>query len=242
MTTLSYDYEAELAKDPAIGLRNYFIEKFTSPEFEYGSNQFGICRYPLDSAGQRSIEELDHQTSAYACGAGRFDKSETIVLITSHKGDTPNSLYFRFNHDIVDIYSKDFGDLACDNIQSFVSRINQHMELTNQVISFNKFDKHADFNVLFSFKYDHDVKRISQVATGSFTMTVNQTKKSFTATNNALTTMASLRKMDMEFFERYYKHKIQEAMLDIGSDQLHALIDINQWSESLKSLVKMINY
>lgn len=242
MTNLSYDYEAELNKDPSIGLRNYFIEKFTSPEFEYGSNQFGICRYPLDSTGKRGIEELDHQTSAYACGAGRFDKSETIVIITSHKGDTPNSIYFRFNPDFDDIYSKDFGDFACDNIKSFVSRINQHMQFTNQVISFHKFDKHADFNVLFSFKYDHNVKRISQVATGSFKLDANHTKKSFTATNNALTTMASLRKMDMEFFERYYKHKIQEAMPELSSNQLHALIDIDQWSESLKSLVKMSCY
>lgn len=236
-------YAEERKKHPSFGLEDYFVEKFTNDQFEYGSNQFGVCRYPLDSNGQRIVAVREECPHTLGLDRASFHESETILLITAHKADTPNSLYFRFNHEIVDIYSNHFDDLACDNIKAFVSRINQHREITNQVFSFNKFDKNADFNVLFSFKYDHNVKRISQVATGSFKISDKQNNKvSFTATNNSLTTMASLRKLDMEFFNRYYKHKIQEAMPELSFDELHSLIDLSNWSENLKSLVKMAFY
>lgn len=235
-------YEEQRKKVPSFGLEDYFVEKFTNDQFEYGSNSFGVCRYPLDSNGKRIVAVRVECPHTFGLDRASFHVAENILLITSYKGDTPNSIYFTINHEISDIYSSQLDLVDSDNIKSFVSRINQHMELTNKVISFNKFDKNADFCLLLSFKYDHNIKRISQVAKAYFKITDNPNKISFTATDNALTTIASLRKLDMEFFNRYYKHKIKEAFPEIGFDQLHEMIDVDKWSDSLKSLVKMSFY
>jgi hypothetical protein len=235
----------ELKKIPSFGLVEYFSNNFADSSFEYGSDRWGICRYPLDSAGKRIVELLEYCPHTLGLNGGAADKSETVVIVTSYKGDTPNSIYFKINPEIVDVYSNHFSDLVCDNVNAFVNRLSQHMELINKVNTFDKFElfKCADFNVFFHFKYDHTVNRIFRVANIAFNPIAGHDKKVVcTFTNNTLTTMSSLRKMDMEFFNRYYKHKIQEAIPDQSFDDLHALIDLSNWNENLKSLVKMAYY
>lgn len=93
----------------------------------------------------------------------------------------------------------------------------------------------------FSFKYDHIDETVSKTALILFRKKGQEPLKCY-ITNNKLTTQASMRKMDMEFFNRYYKHKIQEAMPDASFDQIRELIDLSKWNENLKTLVKMAHY
>lgn len=237
-------YDDERQKYPAFGLADYFVKHFTNSQFEYGSNQLGVCRYPLDSEGKRLVYELDRQTSAHACGAGFADKSEPVAPITINKGDTPNSIYFIIYSAIDDIYSEHFGDLDCDNISAFISRFNQHLSLLHKVNPEGLFKKFvcSDFIVSFSFKYDHTSKKISRVASISFLNqnalpSLNSSK--YYITNNKLSFKENMKRIDAEFFKRYYKHKIQEAMPDQSVKELNELVDISKWSEHLKSLVEI---
>jgi len=236
--------EEEREISPAVGLKDYFVQKFTNLQFDYGLTTLGICRYPLDSKGNRIVETLEYCPHTFGLDGGSADKSETIVQITHYKCDTPNSVYFILNPEIIDVYSNHF-DLDCENISSFVNRIKQHMELINKVSPADDFKSVncAQFNVFFNFKYDHTVKKIFRIANIAFYPISGHDKRVvFTATHNTLQTMSSLRKMDIEFFNRYYKHKIQEAMPDLGFDKVYDLINLDNWSESLKSLVKMSYY
>lgn len=237
------DFDAEHIKLPSFGVALFFSKKFTNAAFEYGIDRWGVCRYPLDDNGQRIIENLPSCPHTLGMYGGVVDKSETVAMITAYKGDTPHSLYFKFSPEITDVYSEHFDDSASENIELFINRLNQHLELINQCNTsapFQNFNR-VDFSVTFSFKYDHIDETVSKTALILFRKKGQEPLKCY-ITNNKLTTQASMRKMDMEFFNLYYKHKIQEAMPDASFDQIRELIDLSKWNENLKMLVKMAHY
>lgn len=237
------DFDEEHIKLPSFGVAMFFSKKFTNAAFEYGIDRWGVCRYPLDVNGKRIVENLPDCPHTLGMYGGVADKSDTVVMITVYKADTPHSLYFQLNPQIVDSYSEHFDNSASENIDLFASRLNQHLELINQpntAAPFQNFN-HDEFSVNFSFKYDHVAESVSRTALILF-RNKGQDPFKYYITNNKLTTQASIRKMDMEFFNRYYKTKIQEAMPNLSFDELHSLIDLSTWSENLKSLVKMAFY
>lgn len=237
------EIEEQIKEFPITKLVNFFSSKFANSNFEYGIDRLGMCRYPLDVDGNRIIEQLPYCPHTLGLYGGSADISETLAVITSNKGDTPDSFYFRFNPDIVDIYSEHFDNSAAENIDVFIKRLKQHLELINHTSSVEPFKKisGADFIVTFSFKFEHVKKEVSRISSIMFSKSDGTFDKYF-ITNNKLTTQASIRKMDMEFFNRYYKNKLAEAIPDVSLDQLRELIDLSNWSDNLKSLVKMTHY
>lgn len=235
------DYSEEQKQLPSLGAAFFFSNKFGNSQFEYGFNRWGVCRYPLDENGNRIADDVDpHVLCVYG---DMIYRSETVAIITSNKGDTPNSLYFKINPEIADIYSEHFFDSSSKHINVFIDRFNQHLDMLNKphiTVNFQKPQQSA-FYVNFKFKYDHVLKEVSAIAIVGFSQKDSKLIHYY-VTNNDLITQATMRKLDIEFFNRYYKHKIEEAMPKIAAGDLHALIDIDSWSESLKSLVKISYY
>lgn len=231
---------------PIHGLLDFFVNHFNNHEFEYGLNQFGICRYPLNADGSRIRVSMD-SSSFFSDGYDTFDKSESVACIISSQTDTPCSLYFGIPNEIDDIYSNYFGDLSCKNIENFVNRFNQHLEIINEEtiqLPF-KFVQGEQFKLYSSFKYDQLSQSFSKVITITFIgydQSLGARDTTFYITNHNLTSESTMKNMDMEFFKRYYKEKIREAVPRINFDDLYKLADISLWDNDLKSLVKMMYY
>jgi len=101
--------------------------------------------------------------------------------------------------------------------------------------------ENSAFYVNFEFKYDHVLQEVSVIAIVGFSQ---QDSKPiyYYITNNALTTQSTMRKIDIEFFNRFYKQSILESNPNLDASAIHSFIDIDKWPESLKSLVKMSRY
>lgn len=231
---------------PIHGLLDFFVNNFTNNEFEYGVNQFGICRYPLNADGSRIRVSVD-SSSLFSDGYDTFDKSDSVASIISSQGDTPSSIYFGIPTDIDDIYSNYFGDLSCKNIENFIHRFNQHLDIINQEsVKFPfKFIQGDQFKLYSSFKYNHLNQSFSTVITVTFIdldPSLGARDTTFYITNHDVTSQATMKNMDMEFFKRYYKEKIREAVPRINFDDLYKLSDISLWDNDLRSLVKMMYY
>lgn len=231
---------------PIHGLLDFFVNNFTNNEFEYGVNQFGICRYPLNTDGSR-IRVSMASSSFFSDGYDTFDKSDSVASIISSQADTPSSLYFAIPTSIDDIYSNHFGNLSCKNIENFINRFNQHLEIINQEsvqLPF-RFVKGEQVKLYSSFKYDQLSQSFSKVITVTFIgsdPSLGARDTTYYITNHDVTSQSTMKNMDMEFFKRYYKEKIREAVPRISFDDLYKLADISLWDNDLKSLVKMMYY
>lgn len=232
-------------KFPLYGLLDYFLNNFTDEHYEYGTDPIGICRYPLDKDGKRIVEALKEDPFTYGMYGGTATKSETIAPVA--QGDTPSSLYFGLSQKYDDIYSEHFGDLSSPMIDLFMEHTNRHLTMINQknISDDYQFIVCKDFSIKSSFKYDHLNKNISRTLAVQF-MKDNKSSTEimpvYYVTDNLLTTQNTLKKMDMEFFNRYYKEKIREAVPRISFDDLYKLSDISLWDNDLKTLVKMMYY
>jgi hypothetical protein len=232
-------------KFPIYGLLDYFVSNFTDENYEYGMDQMGICRYPLNSDGNRIVVKLEEDRFTYGLDGGTATKSESIAPF--RKGDTPSSIYFNISTKYDDIYSEHFGDLSSPMIDLFVDHTNKHLELINQKKISDDYQLLIckDFSVDASFKYDQMTKKITRVLSIVFRRnpTASEpTRSVHCVTDNLLTTQATLKHMDSEFFNRYYKEKIKEAYPDLSFDQVYELLDLSKWNEHLNALVKMTYY
>jgi len=238
--------EERKKKYPIHGLLDFFVDNFTNNEFEYGVNQFGICRYPLNTDGNRIRVSME-SSSFFSDGYDTFDKSDSVASIISSQADTPSSLYFAIPTEIDDIYSNHFGNLSCKNIENFINRFNQHLEIINKEsiqLPF-RFVQGDQFKLYSSFKYDQLSQSFSKVITVTFIgfdSSLGARDITSYITNHDLTSQSTMKNMDMEFFKRYYKEKIREAFPRISFDDLYKLADISLWDNDLKTLVKMMYY
>lgn len=227
---------------PLSGLETFFVNTFTNERYEYGTNHFGICRYPLDSFGKRIIVEQTSQNPSYSFVIEHF---EIVAPVTIYPNDTPTSIYFTLHSETDDIYSEHLGSLYCPFVEAFLFRIEQHLDLMNIKNTANRFNTFVinDFKVFFNYKYEHSSKTISRVASIMFNSN-NEFEKNtnFYIVGNEFTVQETMRKIDIEFFNRYYKEKIKEAIPTLNFEESSELIDISTWSNRLKSLVKMTNY
>ena len=230
---------------PIHGLLDYFVSNFTNEHYEYGIDQMGICRYPLNSDGNRIVEQLEEDRFTYGMSGGTAIKAETIAPI--NKGDTPSSIYFNISPKYDDIYSECFGDLSSPIIDLFLEHTNKHLDLINQkkISDDYHFFICKDFSVDAIFKYDQITKKITRVLSIVFRRnhkTSEQNRSVYSVTDNILTTQTTLKNMDIEFFNRYYKEQIKEAYPDLSFEQVYELLDLSKWNDQLKSLVKMRFY
>jgi hypothetical protein len=230
---------------PINGLLDYFVSNFTDKNYEYGRDQMGICRYPLNSEGKRIVEQLEEDRFTYGLDGCTAIKSESIAPF--RKGDTPSSIYFNISTKYDDIYSEHFGDLSSPMIDLFVEHTNNHLDLINQkkISDDYQFLICKDFSYDAIFKYDQITQKITRVLSIVFrrnNTSSEQNRNVHCITDNILTTQATLKHMDSEFFNRYYKEKIKEAYPDLSYEQVYELLDLSKWNEHLKSLVKMTYY
>lgn len=229
------------------GLRDFFIDNFTTPHFEYGLNNWNVCRYPLTADGERIIQELSYYPHATGVEGAIEYTTEIVATVNPVEGDTPTSIYFRLNYLPDMIHSDKVVNLESTHIHKFLSRFNQHLELLNQIAcTESKLDcfKCLDFQIYASssFKYDHSLSTISRMFRLIFNENKKFAKKIFPFTDHQNIFTQTTDEMDLEFFNRYYKDKIQEVFPSIISEELYALVDIELWSEPLKELVKMTYY
>lgn len=219
------------------GLRDFFIDNFTNSHFEYDMLNWTVCRYPLTADGQRIFQEFNPYPHL----------TEIVATVAHVEGDTPTSIYFRINYLPDILHSDKIVNLGYTHINKFLSRFNQHLELLNQKnckeIDFDSF-RCLDFQLYASasFQYDHSLSKISRMLRLIFSENKKIKQKVFPITDHLDIFTQNINGIDLEFFNRYYKDKIQEIFPSITSKELYALVDIDLWSEPLKALVKMTYY